>query len=237
MRVSITTHQARLRAPMVSSGGPVSVRPLIRLGLEARDGTVGFGEAAPLGGYDRVTVGDVELALRDCRPALTGDGLDREVVLARCSELTTLPHALAAIDLALWDLAGRRTHEPVWRLLGAGRPFPVAVNWTIAAADRSGAAREAAEARAAGFAAVKVKVGIGDDAGRLAAVRAFGGPQMTIRIDANGAWSPEEATATLAALEPWPGELCLTAPRPSTSCARQPRSRWPSTSRPVTQRR
>ena len=30
---------------------------------------------------------------------------------------------------------------------------------------------------------------IGDDAGRLAAVRAFAGPEMAIRIDANGAWT------------------------------------------------
>ncbi len=48
------------------------------------------------------------------------------------AEATVLPQALAAIDLALWDLAGRRTREPVWRLLGAGPPAPVAVNWTIA---------------------------------------------------------------------------------------------------------
>ena len=104
-----------------------------------------------------------------------------------------LSQALAAIDLALWDLAGRRTREPVWRLLGASRPLTVPVNWTIAAADRSGAALEAAQARAEGFTAVKVKVAIGDDAGRLAAVRAFAGPEMAIRIDANGAWSPDEA--------------------------------------------
>ena len=91
---------------------------------------------------------------------------------------------------------------------GCGAAVPVAVNWTIAAADRSGAAREAAEARAAGFSAVKVKVAVGDDAGRLAAVRAFAGPRMTIRIDANGAWSPQEAVATLGALAPVGIELC-----------------------------
>ena len=129
-------------------------------------------------------------------------------VLARCAEATVLPQALAAIDLALWDLAGRRTREPVWRLLGARQAGPVAVNWTIAAADRSGAAHEAATARAAGYGTVKVKVAIGDDAGRLAAVRAFGGPDMAIRIDANGAWLPVEAEAALNVLEPVGIELC-----------------------------
>ena len=123
-------------------------------------------------------------------------------------EATVLPQALAAIDLALWDLAGRRTREPVWRLLGAAQPTPVAVNWTITAADRSGAAHEAATARAEGYGTVKVKVAIGDDAGRLAAVRAFGGPDMAIRIDANGTWLPDEAEAMLRALTPVGLELC-----------------------------
>ena len=50
---------------------------------------------------------------------------------------------------------------------------------------------------------MKVKVGIGDDAGRLAAVRAAVGRDMAIRIDANGAWStPHEAIANLRALAP-----------------------------------
>jgi L-Ala-D/L-Glu epimerase len=55
---------------------------------------------------------------------------------------------------------------------------------------------------------VKVKVGIGDDAGRLAAVRAAAGPSMAIRIDANGAWSVDDAIAALRALEPVGLELC-----------------------------
>ena len=56
---------------------------------------------------------------------------------------------------------------------------------------------------------MKVKVGIGDDAGRLAAVRAAVGPRFGIRIDANGAWqTPEEALANLRALAPVGLELC-----------------------------
>jgi L-Ala-D/L-Glu epimerase len=193
---------------MISSGDALSVRPLVRLALRASDGIVGYGEAAPLSGYDRVTIADVELALRDCRPALTGDGHDREAVLAHCSELTTLPQALAAIDLALWDLTGKRAGRPVWQLLGESAPVPVEVNATIGAEDRSSAARQAAAAREAGFATIKVKVGVGDDAGRLAATRAAAGRDMQIRIDANGAWSVDEAIAALRALAATGIECC-----------------------------
>ena len=54
----------------------------------------------------------------------------------------------------------------------------------------------------ADFDTVKVKVGIGDDAGRLAAVRAAVGPRVAIRVDANGAWGIDEAVAALSSLAP-----------------------------------
>ena len=72
----------------------------------------------------------------------------------------------------------------------------------------AGAAAAAGAARATGFSCVKVKVGIGDDAGRLAAVRAAGGASMAIRVDANGAWGVDEAIACLRAFEPVGIELC-----------------------------
>jgi L-alanine-DL-glutamate epimerase-like enolase superfamily enzyme len=199
-----------LGVPFPAAHGTVAERELVLVTLEAGDGTVGHGEAAPLESYDGVTAAQVREALEQCRPVLADYPGHAPIadVIARCAERTVIPQALSAIDLALWDLAGRRTGEPVWRLLGAADAPPVAVNHTIGAGDRSGAAHEAAQARAAGYGTVKVKVGIGDDAGRLAAVRAFAGPQMVIRIDANGAWTPEQAAATLGALEPVGIELC-----------------------------
>lgn len=210
MKLTVSAVRAAMRDPFTAGHGTVSERELLLVGLEAIDGEVGHGEAAPLASYDGVSLADVRAALEDCRPVLESypDATPIADVLARCSEATVLPQALAAVDLALWDLAGRRTREPVWRLLGAPDPASVQVNWTIASGDRSGAAHEAAQARTDGFQTVKVKVAIGDDAGRLAAVRAFGGPQMTIRIDANGAWEPAEAAATLQMLRPVGIELC-----------------------------
>jgi L-alanine-DL-glutamate epimerase-like enolase superfamily enzyme len=198
-----------LRAPFVTGWGQVDDRRLILLSLEDTAGHTGYGEAAPLEPYDGISLDDVQGALEDCRPALIGaDGRDRAEVLAECAQLTVVSHALAAIDLALWDLAGRQTGRPVWALLGAAEPSPVPVNYTIAATDRAGAAAEAGVAQEQGFGCVKVKVAVGDDAGRVAAVRAVGGPHLAIRLDANGAWSADEAAASLRALEPAGIELC-----------------------------
>ncbi len=212
MNVRVSTVSVRLRRPFVAAWGSVSERELVILELSGPDGMIGCGEAAPLPGYggSGVGVAEVRAALEDCRGVLEArrDPLDREGTLAQCAELTTLPQALAAIDLALWDLEGRRADKPVWRLLGASSAPSVEVNYTIGATDRAGAAAEAGAARAAGFRCVKVKVGVGDDAGRIAAVRATAGPDMAIRIDANGAWSVEEAEAALRVLAPAGIELC-----------------------------
>lgn len=199
-----------MRGPYQAAHGTTADRELVLVSLHSADGLVGYGEAAPLESYDGVSIAQVREALEACRPVLDVYAGHAPVadVLARCGEITVLPQALAAIDLALWDLAGRRAGEPAWRLLGAADAPPVTVNHTIAAADRSTATLQAAQARAEGFGTVKVKVGIGDDAARLAAVRAFAGPQMAIRLDANGAWEPDLAEAMLDALEPVGIELC-----------------------------
>jgi L-alanine-DL-glutamate epimerase-like enolase superfamily enzyme len=168
---------------------------------------IGFGEAGPLA---PVSIDDVLAALEDCRPLLAHSDAtpDHRELLAECARAAVLPQAVAAIDLALWDLAGRRAGKPVWQLLELSDPSPVEVNATIALEDRASAAAAAGAAREAGFRCVKVKVGIGDDAGRVAAVRAALGPEIGIRLDANGVWSVDEALASLRALEPAGIELC-----------------------------
>jgi len=200
---------ARLRAPFFSGWGSIRDRPLLLVRVEDSDGQVGLGEAAPLPDYHGVGVDDVLEALNACREMLAAasPGPATAQALAEWRRMAVLP-AVAAIDTAFWDLESRQTGQPVWRRLGARVPDPLEVNHTIAASDRAGAAAEAGVARAAGFGCVKVKVGIGDDAGRLAAVRAVLGPDVAIRLDANGAWSVDEAVAALRSLAPVGIELC-----------------------------
>jgi len=209
VRVEIESLRARLRAPFVSASGAISERGVLLVRVEDADGHVGVGEAAPLPDYHGVNVEDVLEALEACRDMLAAasPGASTAAALAEWRRLAVTP-AVAAIDMALWDLESRQSGQPVWQRLGARAANPVEVNYTIAAADRAGAASEAAVARAGGFRCVKVKVGIGDDAGRLAAVRAVIGPGAAIRLDANGAWSVQEAVAALRALAPTGIELC-----------------------------
>lgn len=90
--------------------------------IETEDGLFGLGEASPMqGGYASLVV-----IARDMAPFLIGkDALDHAVLLDelfhRCVKLgpegiTT--SALAALDIALWDLKGKYLGQPVYKLLG-----------------------------------------------------------------------------------------------------------------------
>ena len=203
MRVTIEQRTLRFRAPIATAFGTLRTRELFELTIEGADGVRGRGEAAPLEPYDGVCAQRARAALEAYRPLLEGgDGLDGGELLDACRAADELPQALAAVDMALWDRAGRRAGLPVAALLSESALDEVQVNATIGAADRAGAAASAAAARAAGFACVKLKVGIGDDAGRVAAVRAALGSNVALRLDANGAWSVEEAVRAIEALSP-----------------------------------
>jgi L-alanine-DL-glutamate epimerase-like enolase superfamily enzyme len=204
-RLEVHPVRLALRTPLRAAWGELRERELLRVRLTWSAGDVGEGEAAPLEPYDGVPLAAVAAAL-DAYAAVLGDAAPAAThaeLLAACAAERPLPAALAAVDLALWDRAGRRAGRPAAALLDPGALPAVTVNATVGAEDRAGAAAQARAAREAGFGCVKVKVGIGDDGGRVAAVRAAIGPQAAIRVDANGAWrSVPEALANLRALAP-----------------------------------
>lgn len=203
MRVAIEQRALRFRTPLQTSYGELRERTIFELEIAGADDVAGRGEAAPLEPYDGVSDGRARAALEAYRPILaTGDALTDGELLDACRAADDLPQALAAVDVALWDRAARRTGRPVARLLADDVLDAVPVNATIGAADRAGAAARAAAAREAGFRCVKLKVGSGDDAGRVAAVRAALGPATQLRLDANGAWEVDEAVAAIEALAP-----------------------------------
>ena len=203
MDVRIASLILRFARPLETAYGELLERELVLLRLRGGDGVVGWGEAAPLEPYDGVPLDAVREALAVYEPILrAGDDLPGGALLDACRDAADLPQALAAVDLALWDRAGNREGRPVSELISDEPAASVRVNATIAAEDRAGAAAAAAAAARAGYSCVKVKVGLGDDAGRVAAVRAAAGPQMELRLDANGAWGVDQAVATIEALAP-----------------------------------
>lgn len=106
-------------------------------------------------------------------------------------------HALSAADIALWDLLGKRTGLPLWRLLGGADPKVKAYAGGIDlmfTLDDLLAQTDANLAK--GFRAIKMKVGrdnLREDVVRIAAMRAHLGSDFPLMVDANMRWTVDEA--------------------------------------------
>jgi o-succinylbenzoate synthase len=203
MDVRVASVTLTFAEAMPTAWGTLKARELLLLRIRDGDGVVGWGEAGALEPYDGVSTQQVRAALEAYEPILRdGDDATGSEILARCRIVDDLPQALAAVDLALWDRAGNREGQPVADLLTDDPSGSVRVNATIPATDRAQAASQAARAVGEGYSCVKVKVGVGDDAGRVAAVRAAIGDDTELRLDANGAWEVDEAVRSIEALAP-----------------------------------
>ncbi|HTA05550.1 MAG TPA: enolase C-terminal domain-like protein [Solirubrobacteraceae bacterium] len=203
MKLEFERRSLRLKQPLLTSYGELTDRELLIVSVTGDDGVTGHGEAAPLEPYDGVSLERAQAALERYAPVLAqAHDLNGAQLVDACRRADDLPAALAAIDLALWDRAGRIRGETVAALITDDPSDGVPVNATLGAVDRAGAAAEAAAAAADGFQCIKIKVGLGDDAGRVAAVRAAVGPDIALRLDANGAWNVEQAVRTIQQLAP-----------------------------------
>ncbi|MEA2330800.1 MAG: L-Ala-D/L-Glu epimerase [Thermoleophilaceae bacterium] len=178
MKRSLLRLSIPFREPFVTANAVVTARELVLLRLEASDGTVGWGEAAPFEPYDGVPL---ERAIA----ALSGGGGRRP------------PQARAAEEIARLDLEARQEDRPLAELSRDALP----VNMTLPAGPPAEVAERAREGLRAGYACFKVKVGLPEDVERVAAVREAVGPWPALRVDANRAWSVDEAVARIRELE------------------------------------
>ena len=170
------------------------------------DGFVGFGEAAPrpyVTGETPQSV--VEHLVTELWPSLVGADLPEPVAegLAALDEVipeTALRGVIApnaarcALELALVD-CGLRSRGTSLGALVPPRRQSISYSGVISAAEPELAARRARQMKLIGLEDVKVKVGIGQDLERVRAVREAVGPEVSLRLDANGAWNLDEALA------------------------------------------
>lgn len=156
-----------------------------------------------------------------CRPvadSVLGERLDTVDDIARIAalvqrnsmDLLQAPHTFSGIEIALWDLLGRRFGEPVWRLLGGQKAYPkVPYASMLFGAEPQDTLQTVQRAVDAGFRAVKVGWGefgrgtVQLDADHLAAAREGLGTDGLLLVDAGQIWvdDVEVAAKRLPALE------------------------------------
>ena len=114
--------------------------------------------------------------------------------------------AMAALDIALWDLRGRASGEPWWRLLGGHDPrVPVYAGGIDLQFSLEALLAQADSFAAQGFRAIKMKVGrerLSEDIERVAAMRSHLGSDFPLMADANMRWRVDEAIRAARGLAP-----------------------------------
>jgi len=192
----------RFHEPYVTARGRLEERQLALLRLRA-GGHEGLGEAAPLALREGTPLAAVVEELDMLwRPQLVGAQLsgDPEDHVRGVAEFSR--QARDAVKMALFDLVGKLSDAPVWRLLGATGARPVRCNATLAAGDPDSVAARAREWLAQGFDTFKLKVGMDSDVAQVQAVRDALGPGALIRVDANGSWTVDQAAERLREMAP-----------------------------------
>ncbi|MFJ5367785.1 mandelate racemase/muconate lactonizing enzyme family protein [Bosea sp. CER48] len=197
----VDVHPLRATLPKVqrTSQGDYPAIEIVVVEVQTEDGTVGFGEGLcrrGAAGYARF----IEEALV---PRLIGrDAADRRALWkAMRAALSGRPggqvvEAIAAVDIALWDIAGKQANQPIHRLLGGmGRKevaaYASSINWL----DDATVEAEVAAALKAGFREIKVKLGhpLRDAVARARLVRRLAGDEIALYVDANWAYDVDDA--------------------------------------------
>lgn len=213
--VKVHTLRTALDTPFAFSQGWVRHRSATLVEVITDEGLTGWGEAFAQGlEPPQIASAVIQSALA---PLVKGaDPLETEVLWHRMYHATrdygrkgSVVAGISAIDIALWDLAGQALGVPVHKLLGGAFRNRVQAYATgfYRTSGQGEAARLADEARAhhaAGFRAMKVKLGYGlaDDLAVMRSVaQAVEGLGVTLMVDTNHAYGVGDAVRLGQAME------------------------------------
>jgi L-alanine-DL-glutamate epimerase-like enolase superfamily enzyme len=206
-----------LRAPLPSparfSWGTATSRNVGLVRVVTEEGLEGWGETSVT--FPLWSLEERSLTVREgVRPLLVGQDWSKpeEVVAQLERALMPLGHlwsmvairsAIAAVEVALWDIVGQAAGKPLWELWG-GRWSRVPLYAVGFTGDRQQIARQAEQALGQGYTAVKIRVGFDEqaDLSLVQTVREAIGPAGTLLVDANMAWRREQARRMLEKLAP-----------------------------------
>jgi L-alanine-DL-glutamate epimerase-like enolase superfamily enzyme len=192
---------ARLKTPFRFGNVVRTTSANVLVRITGEDGLVGYGEACPVPQLTAETQESV-VALVEQRvaPELVGeDALQwRPLVDRVATRLFQASFTLAAVDMALLDLAGKALGVPVHVLLGGRRRDTIEVHGSVGWDADPERVADTAERQAAEFRWLKLYAGTGtleEDLDRIAAVRRRVGDRHPFLLDVNGLWSPLQAIA------------------------------------------
>jgi o-succinylbenzoate synthase len=186
-----------LVAPFETSFGRETDRECVIISLNA-DGLTGYGECVATRdpGYNYETSGTAWHILKDfIAPLILGkDILDAEDFQKRVESIRGHHLAKAGVEMALWDLVGKRDSKSLKEMFGGARD-KVEVGVSIGIQESAAALVRSVESYLGkGYRRVKIKIKPGREVGETSAVRrAY--PDLRLQVDANSAYTLETAGA------------------------------------------
>jgi L-alanine-DL-glutamate epimerase-like enolase superfamily enzyme len=188
-----------------SDGHFVEVFDSTVVAVETDAGITGYAECCPLGAtYLPAYARGVRAGLEEIAPHLIGldptnlGGVNRAMDRA----LGGHPYVKAPVDVACWDILGKRAEMPLHKLLGGAAQDKVALYRAISQDAPEMMARSVTDYRAEGYRKFQLKVGghADDDIDRIRACRAVLEPGDVLVADANTGWTRAEAARVVAAV-------------------------------------
>lgn len=180
--------------------------PYVIVKVHTDQGLIGLGEATVSALWSGETQGTVLSLIREyLAPALIGrDPRDITAIRRTMDFLVKLnPFTKSALEMAMWDLAGKAAGLPVYQLLGGKVKDRIRIKLVVWARDIEGSRRMAEEHLALGVTCVKIKTGLDpvSDIARVRAVREVCGPEIPLTIDSNCGWTIQQARYCLQKLQ------------------------------------
>jgi O-succinylbenzoate synthase len=198
-KVQIWRYRLPFVKPLTFLGSPLAGREGFVLAVTGKSGTTGYGECAPLPGYSRESLSDalsqLEMVTKRLRTADITDSPFLEQA-ARLCEGVDAASVKFAVESALLSLGASLTDKPVAALLSADFALRVPVNALIESNENL--TSRLAELAAHNCRAAKLKVGrrkLAEDIDTVRRVRDTLPPHIALRLDANRAWTMDEAVS------------------------------------------
>jgi len=188
-----------------SNGNFVEVFDTTVVAVETDAGITGYAECCPLGSaYLPAYARGVRAGIEEIGPKVIGlDPTDLDVLNRHMDAvLRGHPYVKAPIDIACWDILGKATGLPVYKLLGGAAQEKVALYRAISQEAPEAMARKIAGYKAEGYTKFQLKVGGDADADilRIRETRAILGERDVLVADANTGWTRAEAARIAAAV-------------------------------------
>lgn len=207
---SIETHLVRFKLSTPSAVAYACLEEVenILVRIQTSDGLCGWGNCSP---DPEVTGEDITSAkaLFEKIPDLIQNRFDSFEIPLINKELAPYisknPAAVASVDIALYDILGKKLRQPLYKIFGQCRGS-VEIAYTIGLIELADALENVRSALKKGFRILKIKTGksAGEDIERIRKVFEISGENCRLRIDANQAYSIKDSLKVAEAVKDLP---------------------------------